>query len=97
MQHNDNLYGLYFDASDLKKIKKICSPLTQTIIIRVPLNYYLDNAKSKFYSTAAKHLKTLDNLAAEIKDWRGVEPHSEYKKKLEEKHSRKYAFWEKYR
>ncbi len=97
VQHNDNLYGLYFDASDLKKIKKICSPLTQTIIIRVPLNYYLDNAKSKFYSTAAKHLKTLDNLAAEIKDWRGVEPHSEYKKKLEENHSRKYAFWEKYR
>ncbi len=97
VQHNDNLYGLYFDASDLKKIKKICSPLTQTIIIRVPLNYYLDNAKSKFYSTAAKHLKTLDNLAAEIKDWRGVEPHSKYKKKLEENHSRKYAFWEKYR
>lgn len=38
-----------------------------------------------------------DDLAAQIKDWRGVEPHSEYKKKLEEKHFRKYAFWEKYR
>ncbi|WP_407429239.1 DUF6880 family protein [Treponema sp.] len=87
----------HYEASDLKKIKKICSPLTQTIIFRVPLNYYLDNAKSKFYSSAAKHLKTLDDLAAEIKDWRGVEAHSEYKKKLEEKHFRKYAFWEKYR
>ena len=97
VNHKDRLSGLYYEASDLKKIKKVCSPLTQTIIFRVPLNYYLDNAKSKFYSTAAKHLKTLDTLAAEIKDWRGVETHSEYKKKLEEKHFRKYAFWEKYR
>ena len=97
VNHKDTLSGLYYESSDLKKIKKVCSPLTQTIILRVPLNYYLDNAKSKFYSTAAKHLKTLDALAPEIKNWRGVEPHSEYKQKLEEKHFRKYAFWEKYR
>ena len=46
--------------------------------------------------TLAEIIATMDtdDLAVEIKDWRGVESHSEYKKKLEEKHFRKYAFWE---
>ena len=97
LERKDELSGLYYEADDLKKIKKICSPLTQSIILRIPLNYYLDNARSKYYSSAAKHLKTLDALATEIKDWRGVEPHDEYKKKLYDKHYRKYSFWEKYK
>lgn len=97
IDRKDKLSGVYYESEELKKIKKICSPLTQTIIFRIPLNYYLDNAKSKYYSSAAKHLKTLDALASEITDWRGVEPHSEYKKKLYEKHYRKYSFWEKYK
>lgn len=97
LERKDNLSGLYYETEDLKKIKKVCSPLTQSIILRIPLNYYLDNARSKYYSSAAKHLKTLDVLATEITDWRGVEPHSEYKKELYEKHYRKYSFWEKYK
>ena len=97
LERKDNLSGIYYEADDLKKIKKSCSPLTQSIIFRIPLNYYLDNAKSKYYSSAAKHLKTLDALATEITDWHGVEPHDEYKKKLYEKHYRKNSFWEKYK
>lgn len=85
--------GEYFTLPFIKKIKMYCSPLTQTIICRVPLNYYLNNAKSKYYYSAARYLMYLAEISPLVDDWKGVQCHEDYYSELRQKHLRKRAFW----
>ena len=83
----------YFQSDFIKMVKKEFSPLIRTIVLRVPLNYYLENANTKYYSTAAKHLKYLIEIAPEITDWQDVQPHDEFMEVIKSKHYRKKSFW----
>ena len=93
LERKDIIQNEYFGTDFLKIIKKECSPLCQTVVFRVPLDYYLNNAKSKYYSTAASHLKHLIKLSEKISDWKGVKPHKDYFQELKDRHFRKQAFW----
>lgn len=83
----------YFQSDFIKMVKKEFSPLAQTIVLRVPLNYYLESANTKYYPTAAKHLKYLTEIAPLITDWRDVQPHNEFMEVIIAKHYRKKSFW----
>ena len=74
-------------------MRKLCSPLTQTIITRVPLEYFLNTGKSKYYEWAANYLESLAKIAVLIDDWKEVMPHNEYYEYLKQKHGLKRAFW----
>ena len=76
-----------------EKLNATFYPVTQTIIIRVPLNYYLNNAKSKYYYYAAQHLMYLTEISFLIDDWKDVQCHDDYYSELRQKHYRKKAFW----
>lgn len=85
--------GVYLSSTFIKKVKKYCSPLSQTIICRVPLNYYLNKAKSKYYYYAAQYLKHLIKISDLVDAWKDVQCHEEYYSELCQKHYRKKAFW----
>ena len=93
LARKDKIDNQYFERPFLNQVKKKCSPLAQTVVFRVPLNFYLNNAKSKYYSTAANYLKYLIELSVKITDWKDVQPHWEYFQELHSKHYRKQAFW----
>ncbi len=93
LNRKEKITDKYFQSDFIKKIKKTCSPLIQSLVCRVPLNYYLDNAKSKYYLSAAKHLKFLCEISNKVTDWKGVQPHDVYFEGLKKKHFRKHAFW----
>ncbi|MBP5406934.1 hypothetical protein J6Z19_07280 [bacterium] len=83
----------YFQSDFIKMVKKEFSPLVRTIVLRVPLNYYLESANTKYYPAAAKHLKYLTEIAPLITDWRDVQPHNEFMEVIIAKHYRKKSFW----
>ncbi|MDD7459547.1 MAG: hypothetical protein PUJ82_12720 [Spirochaetales bacterium] len=93
LNRKEKIADKYFQSDFIKKIKKTCTPLVQTLVCRVPLNYYLDNAKSKYYSSAVKHLKFLCEISNKVIDWKGVHPHDVYFEELKKKHFRKHSFW----
>ena len=93
LNRKEKIADKYFQSDFIKKIKKTCTPLVQTLVCRVPLNYYLDNAKSKYYSSAVKHLKFLCEISNKVIDWKGVQPHDVYFEELKKKHFRKHSFW----
>lgn len=93
LARKNELDGVYFHSDFIKLVKKEFSPLAQTIVLRVPLNYYLESANTKYYPTAAKHLKYLAEIAPLVTDWQDVQPHSEFMEVINAKHYRKKSFW----
>jgi|GEM_PF-4669973 len=93
LARKDKLDQIYFHSDFIKMVKKEFSPLAQTIVLRVPLNYYLESANTKYYPTAAKHLKYLTEIAPLVTDWQDVQPHDEFMEVINAKHYRKKSFW----
>ena len=53
----------------------------------------LGDARSSRYRHAARHLLECQAIAAEIRDFGGVETHEDYRARLEAEHGRKTSFW----
>ena len=70
--------------------------LAATAIYRALLDSILQRGKSKAYHYGVEYLKTLDELASSIPDWRGLDDHDAYFEQLHKKHGRKYSFWSRY-
>jgi hypothetical protein len=70
--------------------------LAAVVIYRALLEANLAKALSKYYSHGARYLRRLDALANQVSEWRGIEPHAQYAKKIKQQHGRKPAFWAKY-
>ncbi len=64
-----------------------------TILYRALLDSILKRAKSKIYGHGAKYLRKLAALDKRVGDWGEVEDHRSYRRRLEEQHRRKHAFW----
>ena len=70
--------------------------LAATVLYRALVDSVLDHASSRAYGHAARHLRILDKLAEDVKDWSGVTPHAEYQASLRTQHKLKSTFWSRY-
>jgi hypothetical protein len=71
-------------------------PLAATVIFRALLADLLDRKAYKAYGHGARHLRRLDALAEEIRDWGPIEPHSVFEAHIRREHRLKTSFWAKY-
>ena len=67
--------------------------LAATLLYRALLDSILERARAKAYHHGVDYLRELDRLACAIADWRGHEPHAEYRARLRTEHGRKKSFW----
>ena len=58
--------------------------LAAVVIYRVLLEANLARALSKYYSHGVRYLRKLDELANQVNDWRGIEPHADYAQKIKQ-------------
>lgn len=68
------------------------SPLAATLLLRAMIDFTLDDARSKRYKHAARHLETCARLADSIDDFGAFPNHADYMADLLEKHRRKSSF-----
>lgn len=87
-----NHYGLLTPAADALAARH---PHAASLCLRAMIDFTLGEGRSSRYDHAAQHLATCTSLAAEITDWRTVEPHDAYLARLRQEHGRKYGFWSK--
>ncbi|WP_109993813.1 DUF6880 family protein [Salinisphaera sp. LB1] len=69
------------------------SPLAATLLLRAMIDFTLENARSKRYKHAARHLEECARLADAIDDFRGFETHADYDARIRDKHRRKPSFY----
>lgn len=69
------------------------SPLAATLALRAMIDFTLENARSKRYKHAARHLAECARLADSIDDYAGFESHAEYEARIRDKHRRKTSFY----
>ena len=69
------------------------SPLAATLLLRAMIDFTLENARSKRYKHAARHIEECARLAASIGDYAGFETHAEYDARISDKHCRKTSFY----
>ena len=67
--------------------------LCATVLYRALLEDILLKKKPKNYMYGVRYLGVLDMFGPFIIDWRGIEPHSEYRARIKEQHQLKSAFW----
>ena len=70
--------------------------LGASVIYRALLESILARAQTRYYHHGVRYLKKLDTLSTSIEDWRGISPHSQYKKAIQAEHKRKRSFWSRY-
>ncbi len=85
-----NHYEILAPAADALEAKH---PLAATVLRRAMIDFALENARSKRYRHAARHLLQCESLAREITDYGPFEPHEAYLTRLRREHTRKTAFW----
>lgn len=64
-----------------------------SLLYRALLDSILLRAQTKTYGHGARYLRKLDRLAAQVTDWRTLDPHSVYRERLIQDHRRKSSFW----
>ena len=69
-------------------------PLAATMLRRAMIKDTLEDAKSKRYRHAARHLEECRACAAFIQDFAGFPSHAEFLAGLKLHHGRRYGFWE---
>lgn len=69
--------------------------LSATVMYRALLDSILARGYIKAYSYGARYLRKLDVLASRIIDWKKIDDHSCYRKRLEALHHKKRSFWSK--
>ena len=80
-----------------KSMESEARMLAAYVIYRALLESILDRKFYKAYLHAAKYLKKLDHLAAEIEDWQDLGEHGMYHVWLNQVHGKKSSFWKHYR
>lgn len=80
-----------------KSMESEARMLAAYVIYRALLESILDRKFYKAYPHAAKYLKKLDHLAAEIEDWQDLGEHGMYHVWLNQVHGKKSSFWKHYR
>lgn len=94
----DQLHGRqYYTLRPTANILSDIDPLAATLVYRKLIEPVLEEAKSKYYTYAAKDLVTCGILSPKIMDWGTHQNHESYFKSLEEKNKRKVSFWAEYK
>ena len=70
--------------------------LVASLIYRSLLVSILNRGKSQAYHYGIDYLKTLDELAEKITDWKNFNHHEEFKNQIRDAHGRKWSFWSGY-
>ncbi len=67
--------------------------LAAALLHRTQIDFALQNARSKRYRHAARHLLACESLDGSIANYGGFSGHAAYEDKLREQHGRKTSFW----
>ena len=68
-------------------------PLAATLLLRPMVFFALWMGRANRYRYAAEHLRTCEQLAGRIDDWRGHPDHSAYVERLHNIYGAKWGFW----
>lgn len=68
-------------------------PLAATILRRAMILFTLEQARSKRYRHAVRHLQECESLASSIEDYGPVPTHDNFVTELRQDHGRKSGFW----
>lgn len=68
-------------------------PLAATVVWRALINSILNHGKSRDYHLGTQMLAELQDLSADISDYRGLPTHREYEAELYSRHRLKSQFW----
>ena len=68
-------------------------PLAAVLLRRALIEVTLQMGRATRYKHAARHVREIDSLNAQIKDFAGFESHDQFMARLLESHSRKTGFW----
>ncbi len=68
-------------------------PLAATLLLRPMVFFALWMGRANRYRYAAEHLRTCEQLAANIDDWQGHPDHSAYVERLYDIYGAKWGFW----
>jgi len=70
--------------------------LAATVLYRALIESILKRSQSKYYVYAVRYLKKCEKLAADISEWKDVEPHNFYFLSIKKQHQRKSSLWKRY-
>ena len=68
-------------------------PLAAVLLRRALIEFTLQKGRTTRYKHAARHVREIDSLNAQIKDYAGFETHEQFTARLLRTHSRKTGFW----
>jgi hypothetical protein len=68
-------------------------PLASVLLRRALIEFTLQKARATRYKHAARHVREMDSLNAQIKDYEDYETHDEFVTRLQRSHPRKTSFW----
>ncbi len=88
--------SMYYTLRPVAKTLENIDPVASTLLYRNLIEPIMKEAKSKYYSYAAKDLISCVELAQNIKNWESFEDHDTYFKAIQDVNKRKYSFWETY-
>jgi hypothetical protein len=97
-ERRDKIDGsLYYTLLPLaERFQDENKPLGAVLVYRALLEANLAKAQSKYYSHGVRYLRKLDALSAQVRDWKKIEDHVEFSKRIRERHAQKVSFWMKY-
>jgi hypothetical protein len=68
-------------------------PLAAVLLRRALIDVTLRKGRATRYKHAAKHVREIDSLNSQIKDYQNFETHEQFMARLREMHPRKTGFW----
>ena len=68
-------------------------PLAAVLLRRALIEVTLHKGRATRYKHAARHVREIDSLNAQIKDYAGIETHEQFMARLTKSHPRKSGFW----
>jgi hypothetical protein len=68
-------------------------PLAAVLLRRALIEVTLRKGRATRYKHAARHVREIDSLKSQIKDYAGFETHDQFMARLMKNHPRKTAFW----
>jgi hypothetical protein len=68
-------------------------PLAAVLLRRALIEFTLHKGRTTRYKHAARHVREIDSLNAQIKDYAGFETHQQFMARLLRTHPRKTGFW----
>ena len=68
-------------------------PLAAVLLRRALIEVTLQKGRATRYRHAARHVREIDSLNAQIEDYAGFETHDQYMARLLKTHPRKTGFW----